>query len=436
VISVKTKRLAKAQIAGSMLSWMQIAEQYAALPVPLKSFLTTAASSFPIVLVIAWIGGHIYLWRRETIDRAERALEPPPETIAQEFDLPVPPDPESAVTQPMRARASIWRQQLHERAIQFKDKYYEIIGRCGFLLASVFTLLAFELTILRSQTQLERYFVTTDLAAVSLVLFFWWRARITNQAWIAKRIQSELVRQWLQLVFAFSWAEAQIEVEFEPLLQRLENAIVEPKFLALRWLGFGLNSRKLESRIQAYWQDLQKDLRAQALTRSFPNERLAILSYIFRRPIGQLQWYRMRQRQFARAGKRRSLIMLLLFLFSFALTLWNVVLVHWLNASQTKWPSYSSITCEDWLNFLLLIATALSAALTYWYVSRNERSISHRYGSQRREIEIWLKETARLIKENEVASIVNHVLEFEAIMISELIDWVHITSHDRIELTT
>ena len=157
--------------------------------------------------------------------------------------------------------------------------------------------------------------------------------------------------------------------------------------------------------------------------------------YLGARPIKQLQWYRMRKAQFARASERRGALMFVLFVFSFAATLANVVLVHWLNASETEWPSSSSITIADWLNLALLITTAISAALTYWYVSRNERSISYRYGTQAREIVSWLNQMVKILESTERYSAYEHILEFEDLSTSELIDWVHITSNDIIELT-
>jgi hypothetical protein len=418
-----------------MSDWSQIVvEQYLRLPIPLQSFLKTAAVAIPLVLIAAWIGGRLYLSRRETVDRAEPGLASQRDAIAREFKLPAPLDLEILRTEAMRSRGLLWRKRLHEPAIALKDKYYEIIGRCGFLLAFVFALLALELTVLRSETQLEQYSVTAGLFAILLVLLYWWRARVTNQAWVAKRILSELVRQWLHLVFVFSWSEELIQQEYSRLYGTLECAIVKPGWRILRWLGFALTPAMLQVIIQGHWRDTRETLTARIPTGLDRSDNTAFAIYLASRPINQLQWYRMREQQFASAGERRGMIMLGLFLFSFGLAAGNVLLVHWLNASQTRWPSSSTVTLEAWLNFCLLIATAISAALTYWYVSRNERSIAHRYSSQRRHIEIWLREIARLMKPGEHLPTFTNILEFEDLIVSELIDWVHITSHDVVEL--
>jgi hypothetical protein len=92
----------------------------------------------------------------------------------------------------------------------------------------------------------------------------------------------------------------------------------------------------------------------------------------------------------------------------------------------------------------LLIATGMSAAMTAYYINQNSRSLIHRYYTQQRFIAGWLVAfneswnfaslpslTIDAAAKNDMRA---QILRFEDLMIEELIDWCHITSHDAIEL--
>ena len=86
--------------------------------------------------------------------------------------------------------------------------------------------------------------------------------------------------------------------------------------------------------------------------------------------------------------------------------------------------------------------TAVSAALSSRYLGRNDRSLLHRYAAQERKIEDWLESflpkvpgigtlTAAPVS---VLSVGKDLLVFEDLMVDELVDWIHVTQHDTIEL--
>lgn len=85
-----------------------------------------------------------------------------------------------------------------------------------------------------------------------------------------------------------------------------------------------------------------------------------------------------------------------------------------------------------------------SAAITAYYINQNSRSLMHRYNTQQRFIAAWLNafneswNFARLLSSQftgeQKKAIGAEILRFEDLMIEELIDWTHITSHDTIEL--
>lgn len=390
------------------------------------SFLMSAAVAVLIVLIVGWIGGKAYLWVRNRTDRADDGRGGERDKIAAEFGLPEPPDLGQLATPGSKARAADWREKLHHPAIAFKNRYYEFIGRCGVLLAFIFILMALNLTVLRSEAWLNPFFAATDLFAMLYVLIHWWRSKLANQNWVLSRIHSELMRQWRHLVFAFSRTETEIAAAYEGASKRVETGILKPRSRFLQWFGFGLTSEELETRIEDYWARLSAEFKADAPSEPPANWSATLAAYLHGRPANQLQWYRMRHRQFSRSGSWRGGIMTALFLFTFVLAAANVFLA--------EDPPSGNDLFADWLSLSLLIATAISAALTYWYISRNERSISHRYVTQRRELENWLKKIAKLIEERKTSVTYDQVLEFEALMVSELIDWVHVTSHDIVEL--
>jgi hypothetical protein len=81
---------------------------------------------------------------------------------------------------------------------------------------------------------------------------------------------------------------------------------------------------------------------------------------------------------------------------------------------------------DDVVSYALLTMTILSAAATARHFNRNDRSVFHRYVLQDRSISNWLKslQPSTAIGESQIT----YLLDFESIMVDELIGWIHITS--------
>lgn len=390
-----------------------------------QSLLLSVALALPVILSVAWGGGCSYRAYRNKVDRSDRTKESDYNSIAAEFGLMPPRDMEQLKTPGSHMRAKDWLEKYHERAITLKNLYYELIGRCGVILSFTFILTAMNLTILRSNDYLDKYISTAEFLAIFYVLIHWWRAQQANQKWILKRIHSELLRQWRHLGIAFSWPEEEIAVAYPAACRRIEVEILLPRSRFWQWLGLGLTSNDLEKRIHKYWDNFSEELKAKALTQTRDNCSDNISYYIYARPVKQLGWYRMRKQQLFRAEHWRGILMIVLFLLTLLLTSANVYLAH-------RFTAISKFS--DWLNLCLLMMTALSAMLTYWYLSRNERSMRHRYATQTREIEGWLKKATGSFSNCRTAQLYEELLGFETVMLSELIDWIHATSHDSVEL--
>jgi hypothetical protein len=360
------------------------------------------------------------------VDQFEKKNVAEHDKIAAEFRLPLQPDPKQHWGFDSDATGAAWRKKLHEPAIKYKNRYYEFIGRCGVLLAAIFILLALSLTVFKSEIWLNKYLASIDLLAIIYVMIHWWRSKLAIQAWVLVRVKAELMRQRIYLAFVFSWTENEMARGYENASKQIDENILRPKSKILQWLGFGLTSEQLEKRIEEYWSAFSRDLKAKTLIDQGADLLSRILVYLKYRPINQLRWYRIRHRQLARIGVWRGGIMVGLFLITFVLAAGTTYLIH----TNPDKNSYLS----DWLNLGLLTTTAISAALTYWYVNRNERSVSHRYVTQRREIENWLRKASKLFEQQTITDTYDQILIFEGLMLSELIDWAHATSHDVMEL--
>jgi len=84
----------------------------------------------------------------------------------------------------------------------------------------------------------------------------------------------------------------------------------------------------------------------------------------------------------------------------------------------------------------LFIIAGLSAAEAAFYLSQNARSLIHCYRMQQRRIVRWFENmrasmTTERASKNEIRAL---ILEFEDLMVEELIDWYQISGHDVLEL--
>ena len=137
--------------------------------------------------------------------------------------------------------------------------------------------------------------------------------------------------------------------------------------------------------------------------------------------------------------------MLLLFFLSVAFSLIGFALSY-RNFFPKKLEAYvasiSGLPTES-LSLGSLCITTASVVITSIYLSRNDRSIFHRYAEQERHVTNWIDgflsalrssfETSSASKHPNV-DIAGEVLRFENIMIEEHMDWVHISSGDVLEL--
>ena len=158
----------------------------------------------------------------------------------------------------------------------------------------------------------------------------------------------------------------------------------------------------------------------------------ALLIYLRRRVRRQLCWFADLQARLEHIAERRNFILLTLYSISAALAISKLLLFLFSGHSPT------------YLMAPLFIITGMSAAMTAYYINQNARSLIHRYNTQQRRLTEWLTMFNDRWKFTDLPSLTfdtatqtevsARILQFEDLMIEELIDWVHITSHDAIEL--
>jgi hypothetical protein len=183
-------------------------------------------------------------------------------------------------------------------------------------------------------------------------------------------------------------------------------------------------------RIEKFWIDRRGSIQEAVLS---PADLTgdALLAYLWRRARRQLGWFIDSKSRLEHIAKRRTIALITLYCAAILFALGkHVLLVAGIHASTCLVPP-------------LLIATGMSAAMTAYYINQNSRSLVHRYNTQQRTARRWLQvystrwnndtlaETLSLAIKKDIRA---EILRFEDFMIEELVDWVHITSHDAIEL--
>lgn len=188
---------------------------------------------------------------------------------------------------------------------------------------------------------------------------------------------------------------------------------------------------EIAPRITQFWSERKATFHRYALSEGDVSPDV-LLVYLQRRVRRQLGWFSDSAARLDYIAERRKL--LLLGFYCAAAAVACIKLIIFLCCGQ---PS-------PYLLASLLIMTGLSAAMTAYYINQNARSLVHRYHTQQRWISQWLEtfngrwpfaelpsKSLDMAAKNEVRGA---VLEFERLMVEELIDWIQITTHDAIEL--
>ena len=300
-------------------------------------------------------------------------------------------------------------------AEQLQASYHSSVTRCIAVLSTGVIILAVnEIAIKGWWSQLygpAKTFVTLFelVATVYAIGFFFW-ARHTNALFVRKRAIVESLRSWLHLALLFPLEQGRtVEDAFESEKAYAHSIIIDTP--------------------AAYWAELARKCTSLGLRPDLAPASLAY--YLAARPVGQLGYFMKAQGRIHASHLQRERTMIALYAISVLLAIYKALALFtdWLPARIT--PTAPGL---DWLSTALLAVMVLSAAATSALISRNERSLLHAYHSRERRIGKWFAEAMPVLAMGDPAAITGEVLEFEEIMLNDLLDFMHITSRDIIEV--
>ena len=348
------------------------------------------------------------------------------EEIARRFS--VPPTNGSPAENVRRSLATLLDRH-HQAANSGQTSYHNAVVRSAGCLAVAFIALALGSLHVSEAAHhaplgwddIETILSWTEVIALSSVLLLFLYGRRRNPQWIAARAGTELLRQHQFIAIVFPSAAAAMpgdspEAQFEHLARQIVAGVEAGPIAGI------------VKRIELYWSDRRASIERSYLTEhdATPD---ALLMYLHRRARRQLGWFIDSKARLEHIAERRAVVLLCLYLATLMLALLKLFsLIHCGNA-----PAY--------LLPLLLIVAGMSATMTTYYINQNARSLIHRYNTQQRFVERWLAEFSgywkpgtAIVDPSMKSNIRTRILHFEDLMIEELIDWTHITSHDAIEL--
>jgi SMODS and SLOG-associating 2TM effector domain 1 len=324
--------------------------------------------------------------------------------------------------------------KLHQIANSTQTAYHNAVVRSAAALAVAFVGLVLGTTPqhdwlpkvvgLFANHQVVEYVLTwLDAIAIVSVLVLFVYARGVSRRWIVSRVEAELLRQYQYLNVVFTHPETstphnETKTRFDLEIDAVREQVQRDQ------------TADIISRIDRFWSRRRATIESSAATSGMTVD--GLLVYLQRRVLRQLCWFADSEARLEHIAERRAATLVVLYVIAAIVALLKLLLA--LGGGHA--PQYFIP--------LLLILTGMSAAMTAYYINQNARSLSHRYRTQQRRIAAWLKAfddrwkistlpslTLDAVTKTEIS---RHLLEFEDLMIEELIDWVHITSSDGIEL--
>ena len=345
--------------------------------------------------------------------------------LAERFALP---RSDQSTAEQRRKSFSPFINKVHQSASAAQTNYHNaIVGSAGCLVLAFLALACGTLTpTLPSDWRypLDLLLNSVDLIAIAAVLALFFYGRWANPLWIKQRVGAELLRQYQYFKVVFTSAitpepvddpKAQFEIEADRI-------------------GAGVQSGKITEiavRIDQFWSTRKASIASRAFTHA-DLATDALVVYLEKRVRRQLGWFIDSKDRLEFIAERRSCLLLGFYI---AMAVFAAV----------KFGLF--LVLGDLHHFvlpILLIVTGASAAITAYYINQNSRSLIHRYNTQQRFIEKWLNGfdeswnfaslPSQQFRESDKKAISAEILRFEEMMIEELIDWTHISSHDIIEL--
>lgn len=326
------------------------------------------------------------------------------------------------------------------KAEHLQTRYHSCVARCVVVLSVGVIIMCISVIIFRESSALKKFVTHFDLIATIYALICFAIARVTNKAFVAQRSLIETLRAWMHLALVFPLerslsANDAYPAEKQNIRSRLQRRARHPWWPAARGAvnaDAGQPEAAIYRRVEDCWTNMQADCRSLGLRQ--PNSALDLGFYLKERPLEQFKYFVAAQWRIHYGQKWREDLILFLYISSVALAILKA-----LNVFKTDFPPLWPFELATWVP-LDLITTALlavmvvSAAATNSLISRNERSLLHSYHAQERRIRKWFDIFAAASESATEKQLVETILAFEDIMLNDLLDFIHITSRDVIEV--
>jgi hypothetical protein len=386
---------------------------------PLIAIVITLAAMQAAVALTGAIRSHDY---RRFEDQSGNAL-------AEQFPIStIDPSP----AEERRRSLSPFLEKVHLGANRAQTVYHNAVVRSAGCLALAFTALAlgtlppedWPLGLPLTWHSLELVLGWVEVIALLFVLGLFLHGHMNRRPWIRGRIGTELLRQYQLLSIVFPNASSttltrDLKAQFDAEADLVAKSVLRGPI------------KDIVARIEGFWKTRRATIESYTLTDSDLTVD-AVLVYLQRRARRQLGWFTDSKARLEHIAKRRTIVLVSLYCVAVGLA----VLKHVLLLDDGQMRAY--------LVPPLLITTGMSAAMTAYYINQNSRSLVHRYNTQKRIASRWLAAfkdrltfaalPSATIKPSMKNDIRAQILLFEDLMIEEAIDWVHISSHDAIEL--
>jgi hypothetical protein len=355
------------------------------------------------------------------------------QTIFARFRPPALPDSLAlAELKSLSALPSYTHPYTHQESKEAQNRYRAAVIRSGTCLFLAFLSLSLSATSLREFRWVELPIAWVEIIAIGLVIVYFLRARTAHRSWLKLRVAAELQRQYIYIKIVFPDLNmpaitadfaSQAAVNLASIFEQVVN---------------DRPGTDLISRIENFWQARRGKIKRGTLhDRDASYDRL--LLYVHGRCLRQLGWFTDSRVRLEQEADNRKTTLGRLYVIAAALASLKFLSTLLGLEPRDMIPSSVIDVVTNCLLFLLLMIAGISAAMTAYYLNQNSRSLIHRYTSQERRIQHWCASFVGCAFSDANVTIsksdaLDRVLEFEDMMIEELIDWIHISFNDVIEL--
>lgn len=304
-------------------------------------------------------------------------------------------------------------QSAHERAKSSQDCCYGHLIATSAVLLMAFVITVLGVTVARHSGWLHFFSAAFDVCALVIAYFSFRSSRIHRSLWLRQRTTCEFVRQALALRPIFIGTN-----EFPggaTLVSSIESALSGRADTFDEEVSTLCGARLREIRSALEPLDFRYD---------------ALYAYYIARPQRQALWFESSLARIGRGHNWRTRLTKISFAVAaiFACVKLIALLIHF-------------EFLVDVATALLLIAIGLSGASSSVYLGQNQRSLKHRYSQQLKAFKEWVDRSGM----NGVvaslsgapissADVVNDIVAFEQLMMTELLDWIAISTDDSMEL--